>query len=66
MITFKWLHGGTFQVLQDGKKIAIIDPSTKKETRVSFESNYKGNRKEERDNIIGIFFENLPEATAIA
>ena len=64
MITFEWLRGGTFKVLKNGKGIATFSPSTKKESNVSFDPEFTGNREEEKNKIINVFFKSLSTASA--
>ena len=51
MITFKWLRGGTFQVLKDGEGIGVFNPSTKKDSKVSFDSKFTGDKDKEKNKI---------------
>ena len=62
MITFKWLRGGTFQVLKDGEGIGTFTPSTKEKTKISFNSDFTGDREEEKIKIVSLFFANLAPA----
>ena len=62
MITFKWLRGGTFQVLKDGKGIAVINPSTKKDSKVSFDPKFTGDKEKEENKIVNVFFESMATA----
>ncbi len=63
MITFRWVRGGTFIVLKDKKEIGILNPVTKKKSCVSFNSDFKDDREEEKKKIIDVFFEDMPVAT---
>ena len=62
MITFKWLRGGTFQVLKDGEGIGVFNPSTKKDSKVSFDSKFTGDKEKEKNKIVNVFFESMATA----
>ena len=48
MITFRWARGGTFIVLKDKEEIGTLNPVTKKKSSVSFNSDFKDDREEEK------------------
>ena len=62
MITFKWLRGGTFQVLKDGEGIGVFNPSTKKDSKVSFDSKFTGDKEKDKNKIVNVFFESMATA----
>lgn len=62
MITFKWLRGGTFNILKDGEGIGTFTPSTKEKTKISFNSDFTGDREKEKNKIVNVFFESMATA----
>lgn len=62
MITFAWLRGGVFKIFKDGEGIGTFTPSTKEKTKISFNSDFSGDREEEENKIIKVFFEEIATA----